>query len=417
MEVGLLLERADLLVEQGRYKDAEVMIRKALEQEPENDYALALMGRCFINSGRYSDGANVVKQAISLDPNNSHYFYLLGFAQYRLDQNSEAEVSLRKAISLYPYSAEFYGLLSLVLLDERRFEEALDKANEGLAVEADNITCLNARASALNRLKRIDESYDTMQDALAADPDNAITHANIGWNHLRRGKNRDAEHHFMEALRIDPDMHAARVGLKESLKARLWLYKWLLQLQFWLQNQSGTFRRFFPFVLYVVVRILAGVLSSANSKDTALLVGALYLSFVVISWTIGSIADFVLLFHPVGKHSLEVKEKWGGITVVSSLVLAIAAFTISALDLMEEQKEVLFFAGMICVALAFPLGRLHYPIRLKDNSGKEWYALALVGLGLATLLSMIIAGSILWPLFALFAIGFIVYNWTGISRG
>jgi uncharacterized protein HemY len=45
LDINNLLERADLLLAQGRHKDAEEFIKQALEQEPENDEALALLAR------------------------------------------------------------------------------------------------------------------------------------------------------------------------------------------------------------------------------------------------------------------------------------------------------------------------------------------------------------------------------------
>ena len=170
IDISTLLERADLLLEQGRYKDAEGYIKQVLEQEPENDEALALLARSYINSGKIDEGIQAINRAIAIDPNNSFYFYLLAFGYYRKDMNTAAINTLHKAIELNPYYAEYFGLLSLIHIEERDFELALEKANEGLALNARNITCLNARATALNKLKRTEAAFETMQDALSEDP-------------------------------------------------------------------------------------------------------------------------------------------------------------------------------------------------------------------------------------------------------
>lgn len=420
MDTSLLLERAQLLLEQNRYKDAETYIRQALEQDPDNDYILSMLGRCYINSRRYDEGIAVVQQAIAIDPNNSFCFYLLGFAYYQKSILVAAKTNLQKAIQLNPYSPEYFGLLAHVLIEERAFEEALEKANEGLALDADNITCLNARSVALNKLKRTEDAFETMSTALAQDPDNEVTHNVVGWNLLERGQHKEAASHFMEALRINPDYGNAKVGLKEALKSRIILYKWLLQYSFWTHNKGRKMQVALPIAFYVLFRVLVG-LSKANGSETGLtwLLVGLYLFIVVTSWTIGSVANLVLLFHPLGKHALTVREKWSAIASVSAMVIGIATMILSGLTSIaagSPYEGSLFLAGMICLSLALPLGLINYPIRLQKIPRKEWFPLGLIGFGLLTLLVFAVTPSAAVALFGIYGLAFLIYNWSGIVR-
>ena len=190
MELTTLIDRANLLLEQGRAKDAEKQIKLVLEQEPENDNALAILARCYFNSDQPDKGIEVIQQAIRIDPEESYYYHLLGFGFYRKDMNLPAETNLMKSIELFPYNPECFGLLAIVYFDDKRYEESLNKANEGLAIDAENITCLNIRARALSKLKRSDEANSTMEDSLSKDPDNAFTHATVGWNYFEKGNHK-----------------------------------------------------------------------------------------------------------------------------------------------------------------------------------------------------------------------------------
>jgi len=420
VDTSLLLERAQLLLEQSRYKDAETYIRRALEQDPDNDYILSLLGRCYINSRRYDEGIEVVQQAISVDPNNSFCFYLLGFAYYQKNNAVAARTNLQKAIQLNPYAAEYFGLLALVFVEERSFEKALEKADEGLALDAENITCLNARSIALNKLKRKEDAYETMSTALAQDPDNEVTHNVVGWNLLERGQHRQASTHFMEALRINPNYGNAKSGLKESLKSRIFLYRWLLQYSFWLNNQGRNMRVALPIIFYVVFRVLVG-LSRSNGNETNLtwVLVAFYTFFVVISWTIGSIANLVLLFHPLGKHALTAREKWSALTSVPAMVTGIIVMLLTqftAIGRGSNFSDNLFFAGMICLSLALPLGQIDYPIRLQKEKRKEWFPVGLVGFGLLILLVFALAPAVAGSLFVCYGVAFLIYNWSGAFR-
>jgi tetratricopeptide (TPR) repeat protein len=418
-DLHLLLDRADILLEQGRYRDAEINLKQVLEQDPENDYALGLLGRCYLNSGRVDEGIEVIQRAIAIDPNDSFYFYLLGFALYQKDNLQAAKDNFFKAIELYPYNAEYFGMLAHTFIEGKDFEVALDKANEGLAVDPENITCLNARSIALNKLKRTEDAIATMQNALAQDPDNEVTHATVGWNFLEKGKHKEAEHHFLEALRINPNQLAARSGLKESLKSKIPPYRWLLQYSFWMQNKAKRTSIAIPIAIYIAFRILVALSSGLGPLAgivLALLVGT-YLLVVFTTWTVNSIANFFLLFHPKGKHALSNSEKWGAINAVSAIITGIIILSIAGFTTIEEGTgyENLFTLGIICLTLALPLGNIHYPINTRGKHWRELYGILLAALGIvSSVLYFIVPG--ITNLFVFYLVALLVYNWVGAVR-
>ena len=416
---SLLLQRAALLLEQGRHSDAEKAVRQALEQEPENGEALGLLARCYFAKRAYEPGIEAALQAVAVEPYNSFYFYLLGFGYYQKNDAAASIKNLEQAIRLSPYTAEYFGLLAHVLIEQKRFKEALQKADEGLAVDAENITSLNARSIALNKLNRTADAIETMHGALAQDPDNEITHATAGWSYVEKGKHKEAMHHFREALRINPDYSSAKSGLKEALKSNLVLYRWLLQYSFWSQNKGRKLQIVLPITLYIIFRVLISV--TQNSESTAglsLLLVGLYLLIVVTTWTINAIANFVLLFHPVGKHALTVSEKWSAITVVSALTLGLVLLTFSFTHIADgtSYEAALFFAGLVCLSLALPLGTIEYPLSFKDKRWHVLFAKALCALGLFSLLFFIVMPAPALLLFAIYGVLFLIYNWSGMAR-
>ena len=420
INTGIILEQAQLLLDQGRSKDAEAKIKQALEQDPNNDFALSLLARCYFNSKQYEEGIKTIQRAISLDPEESFYFYLLGYGHYQQDRHFEAIENLKKAIRLHPYNAEYYGLLAFVQVSEKHFEAGLASANEGLAIEAENITCLNARAMALNKLKRTDDAIATMENALAQDPDNEFTHTTVGWNLLERGNHNEAAKHFREALRIDPMRQNAKSGLKEALKSKIPPYKWLLQYSFWVNNQGKRLRTVLPIVLYVVFRILISVFrNNAATTGLAWILAGVYLLFVIGSWTMNSIANFFLLFHPDGKYALTNTEKWSAITVVSSLstsfiIILLSLFTPLAKGTVYEES--LIIAGLVCLSLALPFGEINYPIDLKNKSGRNIFSLLLIGVGIGSLIFYCFQPATSLVVMGVYGVGFILYNWSGVFR-
>ena len=418
--MDVILDQAKLLLDQGRPKDAEVKIKQFLQQEPNNDYALSLLARCLYERKQYDEGIKVIQDAISFAPQQSFYFYLLAFGFYQKENSFLAIDNLNKAIGLNPYHAEYYGLLSFVLLGDKNFKDALAKANEGLAIEAENITCLNARAMALNKLKKTDEAIATMQHALAQDPDSEFTHTTIGWNLLERGRHNEAAKHFREALRINPVLLNAQSGLKEALKSKIPPYKWLLQYSFWVNNQGKKLKRAMPIILYVAFRLLILIFRQNSATESlAWIAGGVYLLFVIASWTMNSIANFFLLFHPDGKYALSNTEKWSAITVVTAMlsgfiVLSLSLFT--SIGRGTDYEFAILAAGLVCLSLALPLGEMDYPISFKKTNKRNLFSLTLAGLGLLSLLFAAFFPAQSLVVMVVYGIAFILYNWSGALR-
>ena len=411
------IERAGLLLTQGRANDAISQLKNALQQNPDNDEALAMYARCFFDKKEFDEGIKTTLRAIAISPDNHYYFYLLAFGYYRKNENILAAAHLQKSMQLNPWFCETYGLLALVYVEEKQFEKALQKANEGLKIDPENITCLNARSVALNKLKRTDEAIATMQYALEQDPDNEFTHSTVGWNYLEKGKNKIAASHFREALRINPNNNNPRRGLKEALKSSIPPYRWLLQYSFWINNKGKKARWAIPLGLYFTVRIFTSVLQSNDATQTigSILLG-LYLLFVLITWLIHPLANFFLLFHKDGKHAIDTTERWTAILVVGSLLIGLAAFCIAYVLIPGKIYPPLMLAAIAFWAIALPLGNIQYPLSFTAYSGKNKIAMILVALGLLTVIFSFINLNVAIVIGAIFIVLFVINSWVGIFR-
>lgn len=411
------IERANLLLKQGRVNDAITQVKNALQQNPDNDEALALYARCYFNKKEFDDGIKITLKAIAIDPDNHYYFYLLAFGYYRKNKSLQAIESLQKSIAINPFFSESYGLLSHVLSDEKAFEKALQKANEGLAFDPENITCLNARSIALNKLKRTDDAIATMQFALAQDPDNDFTHSTVAWNYLEKGKNKIAATHFKEALRINPNNSNARRGLKEALKSIIPPYRWLLQYNFWINNKGKKARWAIPIAFYLIVKIFSTALQSNTTTQTlgGAIVG-LYLLFVLTTWLINPMANFFLLFHKDGKYAIDATEKWTAITVVSSLLIGVVLFSVAWVITSGKIDPPFMVAAIAFWAMALPLGNIQYPLSFTAHTAKNKLAILLVCLALFTIIFSFINLNIAIGAGLIFILLFVINSWVSIFR-
>ena len=416
METSVLYDRASLLHQQGRTEDAIRSLKELLQQDPDHADAYGLYARCLFDRQDFDQGLVMLQNAIAIEPNNSYFIYLQAFAAYRKDQHSLAEAKLREAISMEPWHAAYFGLLAIILIEEIRFQEGLDQADAGLAIDPENVTCLNARATALNKMRKTDLAIETMQEALNQDPENEYTHATIGWNYLEKGRHRDAATHFREALRIDPGYRNAQQGLKESLKSRIAPYRWLLRYSFWVNNQGKRAGWMAPLILYVAVRIIAAVTSK---EDTLSVVGiavvTLYLLFVITSWIINPVANFFLLFHRDGKYALTQDERWRAITVIASLVIGLVCLIPAFAAGSDESIGPWQILAGCFLLMAVPLNDVVYPLGLRHGS-RNTIALLLIAIALVTVLLAFPLTDTALITGLLFVVLFILNNWLGLFR-
>ncbi len=404
------IQRARLLFQQGRIKDAEKEIGYALRENPEDAEALLLLAECKTDARQFDEAKQLLQSCISLMPYYHRVYYLMAFCFYQQSHKTEAVEQLKKAIELNPEASAYYGLYAYIMLDIHQYQLALEKANEGLALYAEDLTCLNARSQALIRLKNKEEAYETIREALSINPDDDFTHTNIGWIFLEKGKHTDARQHFREALRINPNNKRAKQGYKESLKARLLPYRWLLMFSLWLSAKSKKARWITIIVIWVSIRLLSGISSFAGANRLAYALIGLYLILVIFSWVGASIANTVLLFTKEGKYVLSSQEKRiaGFIALLFFITIATALFG-SYLPTVENGNQ--YFAALIFLTMVLPVSRFEYLHQLRRKKLVIYYSAALILVGLMSAVGLLAGSNAMITAMLVYLVGLVVYTW------
>ena len=408
------IQRAQLLLDQGRPRDAEKQLSQALQFDPENHYVLSLLAKCKLDLKEFDKANELIRAAIQRQPEEDYYYYLAAFTSYQQDKNLKALEHLKTACELNPAASAYYGLWAMILIEEKKFELALHKADEGLALDAEELTCLNARATALNKLRRVDDAVITMHHALKQDPDNEFTHTTIGWNFLEKGRHREAVTHFKEALRLNPELDSARTGLKEALKSKVAPYRWLLKYNFWITNKSKNARWILPISIFVAVRIFAGASAAGNGHWKILggIVLGLYLLLVATSWVINPLANFFLLFDKDGKYAVTRSERWNALSFSGAIVTGLVVLIISAIMGGKNQYQGGFItAALILMSMAIPLGHMKFPWNFRKANFLQWYSITLVVVGALTAFCCFFSRETFPAYAAVYVLGFAAYMW------
>src|SRR3954449_924210 len=121
------IQRARLLLQQGRLRDAEKEIGFALRENPDDAEALLLLAECKVDSKQYDEAIRLLGNCIALEPDYHRNYYLMAFCYYRMNNRGEAVEYIRKAIALYPYASAYYGFFACIFFVMRFFYVGLEK--------------------------------------------------------------------------------------------------------------------------------------------------------------------------------------------------------------------------------------------------------------------------------------------------
>jgi Tfp pilus assembly protein PilF len=348
------IQRAQMLYSRSRYTDAERELGMALQVDPQEPWAYAILGACRAAQDDFVKAEELGRQAMALAPDSADIRHLVARIQLARNDLPAAMRTISEAIKFDPHDARYYATRANVYAQQKAWNKALADCDSALAIDPELVEAVNVRAHARRAKGDGQAAAADLEQALQLDPDDAYSHANLGWTHLQRGQLADAERHFREALRLDPDLEPARVGVLETLKAKVPFYRWILGYFLWMQTKVASVQWAVIIGLYVAYRVV-GNLANNRPELAPLLMPliVLYLLFVLATWFSKPLADTALLLHPFGRLALKRKEKWEGL-ITTGLIAIVVGLAIAGM----------WFDQFAYVGLAFLIGVPALPLAM-----------------------------------------------------
>ena len=397
------LVRGNQLLEIGRFNEAIPYLYDAVSEDPDDWSAKYSLALCFFNVGDYNKASQFADGLIQQMPNDPDLFELKARIALHQDRDNEAMEFIEQAISINPHDADYFGLKSGLLLVAKKYESALEFVNKGLSIDPKNTYCLNLRAQILTKLDRIEEANETAENILYDNPEDAYSHANVGWVELENGNNKKALEHFKEALLFDPNLEYAQQGMSTALKSKNLIYLWYLKYSFWIEKKSSKNQWAFIIGIYLVYRVGIKILSSSGMTYLVIPLIIAYLFFALGGWIMESLSNSILNFDKYGKYLLDKSEKLSGYAFGGLLVLGVIAILI--FYFLDIEYALTAAATFICALLPLPRAFL------LGGNGKR-YALAY---GIV----MLVVG-LIGPIFTTYLntgisvfVLFMLYTWVG----
>ena len=193
--------------------------------------------------------------------------------------------------------------------------------------------------------------------------------------------------HFREALRLEPNLEWARVGIIEAMKARFFLYRWLLSWFLWLLRFPPNVR--FGLMLGLVFgrSLLANLIQMVPIlAPLALPLTIGYMLFVWMTWTASSLFNLVLRLDSFGRLVLNPTERREstlvGICLVLGIVVGLTSFSFDPRLASQPLLVGTLYLGLMLPLIATfqqPAGR------------KTWFAVYTAGVAACILMTTYLA--------------------------
>lgn len=290
------------LLELRSYPEAERQLRLAIQEDPNDPQSYALLAITLSALKRGDEALDCANQAILLAPEYPSGHYAAALALLILERYEKGIMAVKEALRLESDDVRFYALLSQLHLARSEWPAALQAAEAGLEIDAEDDQCVDLRSIALVNLGRRAEAGIAIDDNLRRNPENPISHANQGWSLLHAGQHLQALEHFREALRLDPQSGWARQGIIESLRARNPIYGLLLRYFLWMTRLSPNLRMAVVLGGWFGIQVVRSLL--AFSPWLIVVIFAYYI-FAYLTWTARPLFDLLLRLDPYGRMVLQ----------------------------------------------------------------------------------------------------------------
>jgi tetratricopeptide (TPR) repeat protein len=400
------LGRVHLLMNQGRWKDAEVILGQLMLNEPNNTEVLTLMAEIKIQNDNHVEAERLIDLGISINPSDDFLFYMKSRIKLILKQGELAEEWIKKAINMNPETSVYFGFLAYVQLQRKNYKDALENVNHALSLNPEDLFALNTRTSVLLKLNKTEDAFETIEGALREDPNNAYTHTNYGWNLLEHGDANKALEHFKEALKIDPNFELAQAGMAEAIKARYFIYRWFMKFQFWMGNLTSKYQWGVILGFYFGSKFLRS-LAATNQTLAPFLNPIIFVLFVFAfsTWVMTPLSNLFLRLNPYGKFLLSKNEK-----LSSNFVgLFLLVFLTGLIGIFVNDSAWIFALMVYGFTMMIPASGMFTKAKYKNIM--LYIFIALGSVGLLALLSTLKTGNLESDFGTIYIIGFIAYQW------
>ena len=185
------------------FDDAIEQFTKAIELDPDFDKAYIQRALAYIQLKDFEKAAIDFDRAIVFNEKDGELYYLSGNSYYQLGDNEMALERLNNAIDFKNNFLEAFQVRSLVLMDLRRYKEALDDCRKSLRMKEDEKGFYNL-AMVYEKLEMYSEAEEAYRQSIEENPRVFETHFGLARLLYQTESFDDAGASVSQMLELDP---------------------------------------------------------------------------------------------------------------------------------------------------------------------------------------------------------------------
>jgi Flp pilus assembly protein TadD len=204
---------ADAAYQAKNYGEATRLFEEYTEQRPNNAWGHFMLGLSAWKAGDLARAEGAFEQALKIDPN--HVKSLVNLSRVLIDQRrfDEALVRLAHAGEVDPSSVDVQRLLGRVYAAEHKTDEAVNAYRRAIALDARDAWSMNNLGLLLLEQDHAEEALPLLCRAVQLRKDEATFHNNLGMALEHTGRFLAAAEEYRGALTADPGYGKAKQNL------------------------------------------------------------------------------------------------------------------------------------------------------------------------------------------------------------
>ncbi len=211
-DIEALSKKCLLLIDKQKYEEALALSEEIIKKLPKRPEGYRIKGITLFHLKQFDKAIVELQKSLAIYPNlSAHYF--LALSHYYKNEPEQALTHLQKAYEINPRFTQAKVMTSIILLRQKRIDEAINEAKKALEKDEGNALAHNILGSAYLAKGMHSEGIEQFNKAIAIDPKLIDVHIKKGILNFGKGRIKEAEAELKTAVQINPEILDTRMIL------------------------------------------------------------------------------------------------------------------------------------------------------------------------------------------------------------
>ena len=159
-------------------------------------------GEAAFQAKHYAEATTLFDEYTARKPQNPWGHYMLALSAWKSGDLVKSEDAFETALRLDPQHMKSYVNLSRVLIDQKRYDDAIETLTKAGEIDPESVTVQRLLARTYSAQHKTDEAIDAYRRAIALDELDAWSMNNLGLLYLEQGFTEDAVPYLARAAEL-----------------------------------------------------------------------------------------------------------------------------------------------------------------------------------------------------------------------